>query len=44
MGGRVVGVDIGRQIVDAFLGTNFLKDHPNHPRRVQKLIELDKAK
>ena len=33
MGARVIGVDIAKQIVDTFLGTEFLKDHPNHLQR-----------
>ena len=40
MGARVIGVDIAKQIVDAFLSTKFLSEHPNHPRRVKKLAEL----
>ena len=40
MGGRVIGCDVAKQIVDAFLTTKFMSEHPNHPRRVKKIGEL----
>lgn len=40
MGGRVIGMEIAKQIAEAFLTTEFKSDHPNHPRRVKQLLEI----
>lgn len=37
LGGRVIGEEVARQIVEVFLSTRFLSEHQNHPRRVQML-------
>ncbi len=42
MGGRVIGSEVAKQIVDVFMATKFLSEHMNHPRRVKKIAELEK--
>jgi ribose 5-phosphate isomerase B len=41
MGARVIGTEVGKQIAEKFLTTEFKSDHENHPRRVAKLLEID---
>ena len=40
MGERVIGDEVAKQIVKAFLETSFLSDNANHPRRVKMLNEM----
>jgi len=42
MGARVIGVEVGKQITEKFLTTEFDSGHANHPRRVNKLFDLEK--
>ena len=42
MGARVIGEDIAKQIVDTFMETEFDDKHPNHPRRIDKITQIEK--
>ncbi|CAG9335388.1 unnamed protein product [Blepharisma stoltei] len=37
LGGKVIGIEVAKQVVDTYLSTRFLSEHPNHPRRVDLL-------
>lgn len=41
MGARVIGAEVGKQIAEKFLTTEFKADHENHPRRVAKILALE---
>ena len=41
MGARVIGIEVGKQITEKFLTTEFDSEHANHPRRVAKLMEMN---
>lgn len=43
LGGRVVGLELAWEIVEAFLGAEFSGDE-RHIRRVEKIIELDRQR
>ncbi len=41
LGARVIGPEIARELVKAFLGAHFLKDEERHARRVGKIRKLE---
>eukprot|EP00831_Metopus_contortus_P007672 TRINITY_DN1292_c0_g1_i3.p2 TRINITY_DN1292_c0_g1~~TRINITY_DN1292_c0_g1_i3.p2 ORF type:complete len:161 (-),score=24.84 TRINITY_DN1292_c0_g1_i3:168-650(-) len=41
MGARVIGVEIAKEMIDTFMHTKFMSEHPNHPRRVKKIGEME---
>jgi ribose 5-phosphate isomerase B len=40
LGARIIGVELAREIVKAFINANFSKDE-RHQRRVGKIVELE---
>jgi len=41
MGERVIGIELARHVVDAFMGAEF-SDAPRHRRRLEKVLELER--
>lgn len=41
MGERVIGIELARHIVDAFLGAEF-SDAPRHRRRLEKVLDIER--
>lgn len=41
MGERVIGIELARHIVDAFLGAEF-SDAPRHRRRLDKVLDIER--
>lgn len=41
MGGRIVGEELAKSLVDAFLSAEFQKDEERHARRVRKIGEIE---
>lgn len=41
LGGRIIGVELAKELVKAFLSARFLSDEPRHVQRVNKLKAIE---
>lgn len=42
LGGRIIGVEVAKELVDAFLGAQFSRDEERHVRRVGKIKAIER--
>lgn len=42
LGGRIIGVELAKELVDAFLGAEFSHDEERHVRRVNKIHAIER--
>ena len=40
MGGRVIGLEIAKEIAEVFLTTNFKSTYASHSRRVKQILSI----